>query len=679
MAGDKTYITDQNNLNHRATRVKKVTPTDIVWSSNPNDYSVQVLIDGKWHRAILTYDVKDAIFFDNINVDKALIEGDDGKNHTALIVNPVAEDVTMSPIQTDDHSVIQGTTKGETALNIYSEEWSDIEWEDNVNVYKVIVTGSDNKKHTALLTTSVGGFVQVIVFGVAPLALPDAIQADIPSLIAYGGCEQSDTPTPSVSVDITCNNGVLKLSSNLLDMSAENIVLGKYINNSGSVADSTSNFYNSKYIPVVAGETYTWSTSSSVSYFSVMEYDSGYVFKKRTLFSNAGTSDSITLRSDTAFVLIGSNIDTTDVTLDKITAINWQFEKGSSATAYKPTGIYVDGTVETINVHGKNLFNILTDDTGRGWYLTGTTVADASTNGTIVINCKPNTKYSFWHTEGRGGCRAFTMNKDTIAAGDTGVWATQSDAPTTTANTVITTYTTPADAKKLYIMGYRSGISGRSKADQLADLMVVEGEVATATAYQPYHSDTATCEDLLSVGTYTDRQEVISGVVTRNVGIKVLDGTENWIISGGVGVWANFQSIIGTGFATSSALCSHSDYAGADISVANMNQNQFSLFANGNIAFKNSYTTSTTDWTTFLATQYANGTPVIVVYPLATATTESVTGQTLQVADGDNTLEITQASLNGLELEAKYQAAVSLTIQEVQDANLDPNVEVTIN
>jgi hypothetical protein len=87
----------------------------------------------------------------------------------------------------------------------------------------------------------------------------------------------------------------------------------------------------------------------------------------------------------------------------------------------------------------------------------------------------------------------------------------------------------------------------------------------------------------------------------------------------------------------------------------------------------------TTQFKSWLADQYAAGTPVIIVYPLATPTTESVAGQTLQVTDGDNVLEITQASLDNLELEAKYQAAVSLTIQEVQDANLDPNVQVTIN
>lgn len=322
---------------------------------------------------------------------------------------------------------------------------------------------------------------------------------------------------------------------NLLDMSSENIVLGKYIDSSGVVTDSPSNFYNSKYIPVVAEETYTWSTSSSINYISFMEYDSSKTFLQRTLFgsssTSAGTSGSITLRSDTAFVLIGSNMDGSDVTLDKVAAVSWQFEKGSTATDYQP---YYDG-------------------------------------------------------------------------------------------------------------------------------------------------GTATTEMLLSVGDHTDQQEIIGGTVTRKVGVKVLDGTENWIISGGVGVWANFQSIIGTGFATSSALCSHSDYAGAGISVANMSQNQFSLYTNGNIAFKNAHTTSTTDWANFLADQYTNGTPVIVVYPMATPTTESVAGQPLQVTGGDNIAEITQASLDGLELEVQYSAAVTLTVQEVENANLDNNVEVTIS
>jgi hypothetical protein len=60
-------------------------------------------------------------------------------------------------------------------------------------------------------------------------------------------------------------------------------------------------------------------------------------------------------------------------------------------------------------------------------------------------------------------------------------------------------------------------------------------------------------------------------------------------------------------------------------------------------------------WQQWLADQYNAGTPVIIVYPLATPITESVAGQPLQTVDGDNVLEITQASIDGLELEAEYE------------------------
>lgn len=189
--------------------------------------------------------------------------------------------------------------------------------------------------------------------------------------------------------------------------------------------------------------------------------------------------------------------------------------------------------------------------------------------------------------------------------------------------------------------------------------------------------NTATAEMLLKVGDYQDQQEIIDGTVTRNIGVKVLDGTEDWNYNN-----IRFSMILSGAPESNNniAVCSHYKNVIGTTPVADMSNQTFKLNnLNRQLIFKDSSFTTLSAWTTFLANQYAAGTPVIVVYPLATPTTESVTGQTLQVTDGDNVLEITQASLNGLELEAQYQAAVSLTIQEVQDANLDPNVEVTIN
>ena len=117
---------------------------------------------------------------------------------------------------------------------------------------------------------------------------------------------------------------------NILDMSDENIVLGKYINNGGNVIGNINNFYNSAYVPVSSSTAYTLSMSQNVGYCSIMEYDSSKTFIKRTLFGSSSTpkisSATITTNNDTAYVLIGSNLNGTAVDLADVKAINWQLE-----------------------------------------------------------------------------------------------------------------------------------------------------------------------------------------------------------------------------------------------------------------------------------------------------------------------------------------------------------------
>lgn len=69
----------------------------------------------------------------------------------------------------------------------------------------------------------------------------------------------------------------------------------------------------------------------------------------------------------------------------------------------------------------------------------------------------------------------------------------------------------------------------------------------------------------------------------------------------------------------------------------------------------------------------------IIVHPKTTPTTETVTPQPMQIQAGTNIVEITQASLNNLELEVSYKAGVEVTVEEIENAQLDNSVEVTIN
>ena len=160
--------------------------------------------------------------------------------------------------------------------------------------------------------------------------------------------------------------------------------------------------------------------------------------------------------------------------------------------------------------------------------------------------------------------------------------------------------------------------------------------------------NTATAEMLLKVGDYQDVQSIIDGVVTRNVGVKALDGTESWQLNNN-----RFRCSGLVPVADSNVMvCSHFAFTG------NLTTDNTIYRAPDSNWLQIRYDTANNDVTTFtnfLAAQYAAGTPVIIVYALATEATESVTGQTLQVQDGDNTLEITQASMTGLELEAKYE------------------------
>lgn len=176
---------------------------------------------------------------------------------------------------------------------------------------------------------------------------------------------------------------------------------------------------------------------------------------------------------------------------------------------------------------------------------------------------------------------------------------------------------------------------------------------------------TATCEYLLAFDAdHTDEQEIISGTVTRKVSALVLTGDEDgWVKSNNVtiynlGVWS---TPIQYSPDRVPIYCTH--YVGTDATNANSpdksiklsNSSYFS--GNGTVIIKDSSCANLAAWKAFLKSQYSAGTPVIVVFPAENTTTESVTGQPMQTAAGDNTAEITQAGMAGLELEVEYIGA----------------------
>ena len=479
-------------------------------------------------------------------------------------------------------------------------------------------------------------------------------------------------PTPDAPMDIVSNNGVLTLSPNMTNYGDSSWKDG-YFTTSGAIGlanPEQGEMYCETYYPVTAGDSYTLSfnyggdtlPSNTWACFAFYDSDKNFISRSANSQSIAHNPKTYTTTIQSGCSYIRISLRTYKSTDNKV--YNVQLEKGSSATTYHPYGVYADGTVETLLVSPNAFVSPNTIESGGISSTDGSnTNANTRLRTSDYIPVNPSTTYKFivrgseemqvyvcYYSASSG---SFTDNY----IGGSGFQSSDIEIPLG-AN----------------VRGVRCIFRKRYHQSET----MTTSDITSFVVCEPSDVTTATAEMLLKVGDYQDVQSIIDGVVTRNVGVKVLDGTENWTMYNS-GAYFNMSPYAAD--STTVAYCSHYKYAGHGISIADMNNNEFAFGTNNhNVSFKSSQTTSTLSaWTTWLAAQYAAGTPVIIVYPLATPTTESVTGQTLQVQDGDNTLEITQASMSGLELEAKYQAAVSLTIQEVQDANLDPNVEVTIN
>ena len=141
----------------------------------------------------------------------------------------------------------------------------------------------------------------------------------------------------------------------------------------------------------------------------------------------------------------------------------------------------------------------------------------------------------------------------------------------------------------------------------------------------------ATAEMLLSVGDYKDEQNITTGAITRKVGVKVLDGSENWIYRSDYNVfsWPGI-GMMASGRPTST----HFPYR----PYTTTGKYGVGYIYYTELFIKNTDYATLAEFKAYLAEQYANGTPVIVVYPLATETTESVTAQSLTTAPVRQTL-----------------------------------------
>ena len=158
-----------------------------------------------------------------------------------------------------------------------------------------------------------------------------------------------------------------------------------------------------------------------------------------------------------------------------------------------------------------------------------------------------------------------------------------------------------------------------------------------------------------------------TGVLTVDSGLMSLDGTENWAYHTNGFLYMNF-----------------SVYARSDkdrVIVSHYPQNDFNTGAKGvaivstgtyynQIRFYGTGYTDVNVWKSYLAAQYAAGTPVQIVYKLATPTTIQLTPQEIKQLQGANTLygdgsiAMTGRADKALALEARIAALEAAALAE---------------
>lgn len=536
------------------------------------------------------------------------------------------------------------------------------------------------------------------VTGTAPITLTNAISHPIHSLTQYGKCVQDGTPTPAAPVDIVCNNGVLRMVDGELPEGYKR-VLGFACNNNAlwkitsfklrgsdtvrisfSVtqacnvwgcyqgADATDNY--DLYVSTTANSKYLrYGNGTYLSYWS--SADLGERFD--VVFSPTGTNgmpqDSTwtELEFESANDLLIGTTTTTgtssklrgnlygDIIVDgRLKLIPCErvsdgvlgYYDTYSETFYEPeagfTGavslgydgshyqLSVVGTPEVLTVSGENLLSRDGETTGKIINSTGSVSENSNYCISAPFMLSAGDYVCAWNV-GASSSRPFC------------VFACEADG------------TPKTDGMLFYQLRSEDGINTGEFTVPQATFAVSSYRI-NATDLTVSAVQTASVPMLLGVGNYKDEVELISGIKTGRVGIKVLDGTENWNayqVSAGTAFIQNATSAWGA-VAGAGGYCTHltvlqageTTFAGSCRFATDFNIYEYkTAFGVADVAgFKAK-----------LAEQYAAGTPVVVVYPLATATTEQTTPHELHTSAGTNIVSVA-AEVSGISLAAQYKA-----------------------
>lgn len=435
-----------------------------------------------------------------------------------------------------------------------------------------------------------GGTAVVVGPDVPPLSLPDATANDLLSLTAFGGTEQSGTPTPNTPVDIVSNNGVIVFRDTELP-TAYRRILGMTMNNNC--------YYEITGFKMNGSDTLRFSfTRTGANACNVLgAYDGTSAQSNYSLYAGSSSSASYLRYNGGTYNSYAIADEKYDVVITPTGSDGMENDSTWTAKTFTSTTNLCIGTTSPSATSSKMVGSI---------------------HGSVVVDG-----------------RLELIPCERISDGELGYYDTN------TGTFYEPIGTTPTS------LGY----------DYTHCAILANGPIETIATKDSNSStvSTATTEILLSVDTYTDQQEVISGSVARKCGAVILDSSFEWTYDSTYGrVNATIPNLWGSTVArTVPGFCTHFEWLSHQESISSITAGQC-YSAGGNRIFLHISQTSADAFSAWLDAQKDAGTPVIIVFPLENATTDRVAGQPMQTAAGNNTAEITQAGMGGLELEVEY-------------------------
>ena len=429
----------------------------------------------------------------------------------------------------------------------------------------------------------------ITISGVSPLAFVNALAKPIKSLVQYGKTTQASTPTLSAPVDIVCNNGTLKMVDDELPSGYRRLESIEFSGN--TYYETQEKLYGTDIVTMTIADF----AQSGQNLFGCYSGTDGINFSMYIYGTSAGQA-------------------------------YWRYGQ----TLYRPVVGSTDERTITFGAGGTTGFkNNVTYDT-----------VDFETDSTARIGALPNSSSSKFNGRIDGNILVSNRLKYIPCERE--------------ADGVICYY----EAVNGVVLEPNGNAPTAGAYDNTHNYVTAVGtpEVLAITAEDEYGGDieqTASVKNLFAVGDYADAQDIISGVVMRKCAMLVLDGTESWTTDTYGGYCRMvLQEVLNASGDTLPVICSHYASRSAD---TRQQPNSIFIASSGKLVVYIDSTQSidtVAEFNAWLAEQYTNGTPVIVIYPLAEPVTEYITPQPLSMANGSNTIEVV-SNVGNVELQVE--------------------------